>query len=232
MQKLLAAVFGILIAAAPAFAQDKPVSVNLGFGATFPTADLKNDFNAGWNGTIGVTYNVTPKVGILTEYMYHRMNGPQKQVLLTPTATAATGSTGFIQSNHQMHTLTFDVVYTPSGGQRDRIFGGYILAGGGYYHRIVQLTSPSVGFTTICDPLWFVCYPTPIALDQILGSRSTNDFGINIGGGITFGRNAKFYVESRYHYVWGPAINPPAGVTPAITTANAAYFPLTFGVRW
>jgi hypothetical protein len=27
---------------------------------------------------------------------------------------------------------------------------------------------------------------------------SSDDFGINIGGGITFGRAAKFYVESRY----------------------------------
>lgn len=44
--------------------------------------------------------------------------------------------------------------------------------------------------------------------------RSANDFGVNFGGGITLGTEARFYIEARYHYVWGP------------------YFPLTFGFRF
>jgi len=43
-----------------------------------------------------------------------------------------------------------------------------------------------------------------------LGER----FGVNFGGGITLGTEARFYIEARYHYVWGP------------------YFPLTFGFRF
>ena len=78
---------------------------------------------------------------------------------------------------------------------------GYFLGGLGIYHRQLQLTSPAVGYTTFCDPYWLVCYPAAVSVDNILGSRSSTDFGINFGGGVTFGHEAKFYVEMRYTYV-------------------------------
>src|SRR6188768_943838 len=55
MRKLLAAVFGILLAAAPVGAQDKPVDVNFGFGWTFPQGEFADSFDSGWNGNFGVT---------------------------------------------------------------------------------------------------------------------------------------------------------------------------------
>jgi Outer membrane protein beta-barrel domain len=242
MRNLLAAgsVFlTIFTCAAPAAAQDyKPVDINIGFGWMFPTTDIKNDFNAGWNGTIGATFNINEKVGIVADYTYARMNGPDKQILLSATPVLGAATNGVIQSNHQMHIGTFDALYKIQSS--DRMVNGYVLGGGGIYHRIVQLTSPSVGYTTICDPFWYVCYPAAVSVDQIIGDRSENDFGINFGGGITFGHEAKFYVESRYHYVWGKTINP-AVATPLTSagancsggcTSNSAYFPLTFGVRW
>ena len=59
MLKLLTALFVTLVAAAPAAAQDyKPVSANIGFGVTFPTADFKKSFDPGWNGNFGVTFNI------------------------------------------------------------------------------------------------------------------------------------------------------------------------------
>jgi len=237
MRKVLTALFGILLAAGPAVAQDyKPVGVNFGFGWTFPTTDLKNSFDAGWNGTVGVTFNFNEHLGFLADYTYNRMNGPSKQLLLSATPVAAAATNGLLESNHQMHVGTFDLVYNVHSRQHP--IGGYVLGGGGIYHRIVQITSPSVGYTTICDPYWYVCYPTAVSIDTIIGDRSSNDFGINFGGGVTFGHEVKFYVESRYHYVWGPEITPTT-VNPLSTTqcssgctTNAAYFPLTFGARW
>ena len=241
MRKLLATGFVFLLmsnTAAPAAAQDyKPVDINIGFGWTFPTTDFKNSFDAGWNGTIGATFNVNEKFGIVADYTYNRMDGPQKTITLsaTPVLAAATTS-GVLESNHQMHVGTFDGLCKFQ--QSDRMVNGYVLGGLGIYHRIVQVTTPSVGYTTFCDPFWYVCYPTLVSVDQIIGDRSSNDFGVNFGGGITFGHDVKFYVESRYHYVWGPTINQPtaapAGATSCANgcTSNAAYFPLTFGVRW
>jgi hypothetical protein len=238
MRRLLTALFGILIAAAPAAAQDeKPVGVNFGFGWTFPTADFKKSFDAGWNGAIGATFHIHQHLGIQGEYMYTHMNGPDRTIQLSATPVDVATNTGIIQSNHQMHVGTFNLVYRTQS--QEHPIGGYVLGGGGIYHRIVQLTTPSVGYTTVCDPYWYWCYPAAVSVDQIIGDRSSNDFGINLGGGFTFGHEVKFYIESRYHYVWGKTIRPPSGVPTTSTTpcasgctTNAAYFPLTFGVKF
>src|SRR5215471_18002376 len=232
MRKLLVAVFGILVAAVPAAAQDKPVDINLGFGWTIPEGDFKNSFDSGWDFDFGATFNISPTVGVQGEYMYARMNGPSRTILVSPSPGGITSSQ-LLESNHQMHAFIGNVVYkAPSSGA----LGGYVLGGAGMYHRIVQITSPAVGFTTFCDPFWYVCYPAAVSVDNIIGDRSSNDFGINFGGGVTFGHEAKFYVEARYHYVWGPTVNVgsqlPAGTTSTGTSTNAQYFPITFGVRF
>jgi opacity protein-like surface antigen len=239
MRKSLAALLLTAAVAAPAHAQDyKPVDVNFGFGWAFPATDFAKSFDAGWNGGIGVTFNFTEHLGVQGEYMYTRMGGPDKQILVSETPVAAALTNGIIESNHQMHVGTFNLVYKQQS--QEHPIGGYALGGGGIYHRLVQLTSPTVGYTTYCDPYWYVCYPAAVSVDQIIGDRSSNDFGINFGGGVTFGREGKFYIEARYHYVWGQDVTPTATTLPASSTApcasgcstNATYYPLTFGFRW
>ena len=85
MRKLLATVFGILIFAAPASAQDKPVSINIGAGVLLPLAGFNDAFNTGWNGGIGATFNVKPTFGLQAEYMYNWMPGPEKTIIVSPT---------------------------------------------------------------------------------------------------------------------------------------------------
>ena len=220
--------------AAPAFAQDKPVEINIGGGATFPVSNFKNDFNTGGNFDIGATFWLNPNIGIQAQYTYTRMNGPEKTITVTPAPGVGVGTNQLIQSNQQIHAGVFDVV--GRSHNTDAVANGYFLGGLGIYHRGLQLTSPAVGYTTICDPYWLVCYPAAVSVDNILGERTSNDFGINFGGGVTFGHEAKFYVEMRYTYVWGPTIttptNLPAGATPSSTSSNATYWPLTFGVRF
>src|SRR5262245_17136539 len=104
MRKLFAALFGLLIAAAPAAAQDyKPVDVHFGFDLRFPSPNLKNTFDAGWNGTFGVTYNINEKIGVMGEYIYARMGGPDKTISLVENPGAAAITNGILESNHQMH---------------------------------------------------------------------------------------------------------------------------------
>jgi opacity protein-like surface antigen len=214
-----------LVAPVGAYAQDKPVEMNVGGGFSFPTGDLADSFDTGWNGAIGLTFNVTPSVGFQTEYMYQRFGGPDRVFdNLAPTPQAGTV---LIESNHQMHAGSFNLVARSNSGSP---VNGYVLAGPGVYYRKVQLTSPAVGVITVCDPYWLVCYPTAVETDQILGDRSSTDFGMNVGGGITFGRGAKFYVEARYIYVWGNKITAPGGGTEYST--NASYFPITMGFRF
>jgi opacity protein-like surface antigen len=236
---MLAVAFGVFIAAAPARAQDyKPVDVNFGFGWAFPVSGFNDAFDAGWNGAAGATFNITPMIGIQAEYMYAHMGGPERTISVVSNPIAASATNGLLESNHQMHVGTFNLVTRTNSA--DRMIQGYGVGGLGIYHRKVEITSPSVGYTTYCDPYWYVCYPTLVSVDQVVGDRSSNDFGMNIGGGVTFGREAKFFVEARYHYVWGPKVETPGGsVLPdgTLTTAktfssNGQYIPLTFGVRW
>jgi opacity protein-like surface antigen len=236
MRKLLAAAFLMFVAAAPAAAQvEKPVDVNLGFGWALPEGGLKDSFDAGWNGQIAATFNLSPKLGVQGEYMYMRMGGPDKTINVSVTP-GGPGSNQLLESNHQVHALTGNLVYKSHSA--DSAFGTYALGGLGYYHRKIQITSPAVGYATYCDPYWYVCYPTAVSVDNILGDRSSNDFGINFGGGVTFGHEVKFYFEARYHYVWGPEVQAQGPVIsggPCQTekcSTNAQYFPLTFGVRW
>jgi hypothetical protein len=225
---VFSAIAAVLLLAAPAFAQDKPVEFNVGFGATFPVSNLKNDFDAGWNGDFGVTFFVKPAVGLQAEYGYHHMNGPERTF---PDLTPGSNGSVLIESNHHMHIGTFNLVVRSHGRGAA---GGYFLVGPGVYHRTIQLTTPSVGFITVCDPYWLICYPTAVSTDAIVGDRSSTDFGMNFGGGITFGHEAKFYVEFRYHYVWGPKVGAVATpvASSGTTSTNVQYFPITFGFRF
>ena len=91
MRKLFVAALWILVAAMPAAAQDeKPVTINIGFGVTFPSGDFKDSFDTGWNGSFGATFNISPALGVQGEYMYARMNGPERviSVSVTPGGTS------------------------------------------------------------------------------------------------------------------------------------------------
>jgi opacity protein-like surface antigen len=250
MRKLFGVALLVMAAAVPAAAQEyRPIGVNFGGGWVFPVAGctggdeercFSDVFDAGWNASVGVTFNVAPTVGVQAEYMYGRMGGPDRTIPISNLPEGGTTQSGVIESNHQLHAVTFNAIFnTPlNTGQP---VGAYVLGGGGYYHRMIQLTTPSVGYTTICDPYWLVCYPTLVSVDRIIGDRSSNDFGINFGGGITFGSDVKFYVEARYHYVWGSKVPEQTAQLPSGATVtscaggcstNAGYMPLTFGVRW
>ena len=211
----------VLILGAPALAQDRPVNVSLGGGVTFPVGNVGDTFDTGGHFQAGVSFNFNDYVGFEADYMYHRLGGPERSF-----PDNLGGAPVLIQSNHQMHVGSFNLlVRSPSSSP----VAAYFLAGPGVYHRIVQLTTPSVGFVSVCDPYWFVCYPAAVSVDTIVGDRSSTDFGFDFGGGVTFGGAARFFLEARYHYVWGPEFDLPDGTT---RKANSQDFPITFGIRF
>lgn len=212
---------------AGALAQDKPVEFNIGGGVAFPVGDVADSFDTGWNFATGLTFNVNEVVGVQGEYQYFRFGGPDR--LFQNARPTPTSDTVLLESNHQMNVVDFNVVLRAGGTGGVR---GYLVAGPGIYWRKVQLTTPSVGFITVCDPYWYVCYPEAVATDAIVGDRTSTDFGINVGGGVAFGA---FYVEARYHYVWGPEVRAQGGGAAGNgqgRSSNASYFPITVGFRF
>ena len=229
MKKVLfGALIATLVTAAPARAQDdKLVHVNIGGGFTTPLSDIKDEFGTGGNFVIGVEINPKPTFGFQVEYGYNKLGGGDHTVNFCSTNPCVTpGTPTLIESHHNMQYIDFNGILKGTGPIQPYAIGGF-----GMYYRAVSLTTPDVGFTTWCDPYWYVCYPTAVSIDRVIGDRSSWDPGINLGGGLAFhiGEHTKFYVETRWHYMWGPSFTDSAGVE---HKANGQYLPITFGFRF
>jgi hypothetical protein len=233
MKKLLfGACLVTLVAATPVRAQslyaDRPFHMNIGGGFTMPVSDVSDRFGTGGNFTIGMVWEPTSIWGFQVEYSYNALDGEERQVPFAVAPIAALLTNGVIESHHSMHYVDFNGLVSTGGDSKVK---AYAVGGPGIYYRSVSLTSPDVGFTTWCDPYWFGCFPTLTEVDRTLADRSSWDFGVNVGGGVTvaLGDEAVFYVESRWHYMWGPEFTDAFGV---IQNANGQYIPVTFGFRF
>ena len=152
-----------------------------------------------------------------------------------PTPNGVTTNTPFYATMN-MQFVDFNVVFTPKTEGKAH---PYVVAGAGVYYRPVKVTTPAVGYVPpVCDPFWYYCSPGGfVAVDKIVGARSSTDFGIDVGGGVSFRvtDRASVFVEARWHYIWGPEYGPsvqPLGVTGITGKANAQFFPITVGVRF
>jgi len=221
------AVFALTVGAPFAAAQIGPVSVDVGAGVMLPQGDVSDRFDTGLAVPVGVSFNFNQGIAFQFQYLFGWMGGPSTTLPTTDRGTA------LFESNHKMHAGTFNLMFRiPSDS-----VSAYVVGGPGFYHRSVDITTPSVGFVTVCDPWWYICYPAAVSVDQIVGSRSTTDFGFNIGGGATFGH---FLVDARFHYAFGPEFTVPPGIpsVPGTTPpsgsvkANGYYIPITIGFRF
>jgi hypothetical protein len=224
-----------LIAAMPAAAQDvKPVQLTIGGGYTGVLGPISDHVAHGGNFTIGLLFNTKSPLSFQAEYGWNGMT--KKQVFLNTSSNPIdppTTQTPFYADGN-MQYFDGNLVFEPKTSGKAT---GYAVVGGGYYHRPINITTPGVGFTTVCDPWWYVCYPVAVGVDKIVGERSSNDFGMDFGGGVNFrmGESASIFVEVKYHYIWGPTIsqaNVPAGVTLTSTKANGQFLPITVGFRF
>jgi opacity protein-like surface antigen len=224
-----------VIAATTAAAQDvKPIQLTIGGGWTGVYGPGK-DFvgSSAGNFTVGILFNLNPIFSVQGEYAW---NGVKKRtinlnVYPTPLQDNTGVPTNFYADGNMQYGSGNVLIHAPTHGMAKP----YGIVGAGVYYRPVNITTPGVGYTTVCDPWWYVCYPALVSVDQVVGSRSSTDFGMNFGGGVDFRfhEHASFYVEVRYHYVWGPTITVPAGVTPPSNLkANGKFLPITFGFRF
>ena len=113
------------------------------------------------------------------------------------------------------------------------------MTGLGVYHRPVTITTPGIGYMPgFCSPWWYYCVPGGfVPVDQVVGDRSSTDFGMVFGAGVNFRVSdaASVFVELRFHYIWGPEINTEEVETITGTNtinANGQFMPFTFGIRF
>jgi len=231
----LALVAAVMVATTAAAQDVKPIQLTIGGGYTSVLGTAKDHWGNAGNFTVGVLFNLNPVFSVQGEYAW---NGVKKKRLSLPVyvnPNPGAGDSGvptdfFADGNMQYGS--FNVLAHAQTHGKAKPYG---IVGAGIYYRPVNITTPGVGYTTICDPFWYVCYPALVSVDQVVGSRSSTDFGMSFGGGVDFRfhEHASFYVEARYHYIWGPTINVPAGApAPSTTKANGQFLPITFGFRF
>jgi len=208
-------------------AQDT-VKVSFGGGYTAPNSEVRDHLGDGYHVNFGVQVNVTPVVGIEGLYSFNGLG--QKRisipVISPPPGGSAVPTDFFGDMNMQYGTLNL-VLQRPDGGVRP-----YALVGAGVYYRPIKVTTPALGFIPgYCDPWWYICVPGGIVpVEDVLGERSSTDFGMDFGGGVNFGA---FYGEVRYHYIWGPEVELPAGAQPvADRKADGQFLQATVGFRF
>ena len=74
-----------------------------------------------------------------------------------------------------------------------------------------------------CSPWWYYCVPGGfVPVDSVVGDRSSTDFGMVFGAGVNIAASdaASVYLEFRYHYIWGPEINPSEAASLTGTTGE------------
>jgi hypothetical protein len=218
-----------------AFAQDKKANFIIGGGFTAPNAEVRDHLGDGFNFVIGGQFNATPIISIEGLYTFNGLGDKQISIPVSPTPVSGATSipTDFF-ADMNMQSGTVSVLFQkPEGSVKP-----YGLVGMGVYYRPVKVTTPGVGYVPgYCDPWWYVCYPGGfVPVENIVGERSSTDFGMDFGGGALFG---VFFAELRYHYIWGPTVEEQATNLPATTAttsgdrkANGQFLTVTFGVKF
>jgi opacity protein-like surface antigen len=224
-----------LIAVVPAAAQEKPVQINIGGGYTGVYGAGKDHVGSGGNFTLGVIFHTKSPISFQGEYGWNGMKQKQLSIPVFPTPLGdTTGVPTDFFADANMQYGDFNVILGSKSGAKTAPYG---IVGLGVYYRPVQVSTPGVGYATVCDPYWYVCYPALVPVEQVVGKRSSTDFGMDFGGGVNFkmSDHASIYFEVRYHYIWGPtvsntSVNPLA--TPTTVKANGQFLPITVGVRF
>lgn len=229
--------FATVLAAAPASAQDPDKRVNweLGGGYTWTLSEVGDYLGDGYNFNFGVTFEATPIIGIEGLYSF---NGLGEREFTLPVSEIPGGPgvpTPFAADMNMQYGTASLILNTP----RETRVRPYGLTGIGVYYRPVTVTTPGIGYAPgFCSPWWYYCVPGGfVPVDQVVGDRSSTDFGMVFGGGVNFtvSNEASVFVEVRYHYIWGPEINSDAVSTLTGTDtvqADGQFLPITFGIRF
>jgi hypothetical protein len=230
---LLLAVCSLTLMPASALAQDTKVHFSLGGGFTAPNSEVQDRLGNGYNFTFGVQVDVTPVIGIEGLYSFNGLGSKDLTINVFPQPIVSGGVPTPLSADMNMQYGTGSlIVQKPDGNVRP-----YGLVGMGVYYRPIKVTTPGVGWVPgYCDPWYYICFPGGwVETTNIIGERSSTDFGMAFGGGVNFG---KVYAELRYHYVWGPEVQaltpsqPIAGVETDTRKANGQFLATTFGVRF
>jgi hypothetical protein len=106
-----------------------------------------------------------------------------------------------------------------------------VFAGPALHVRELEITRFRGDFpATFCDPWLGFCHTAETPVHDVVGRRSTTDFGLLAGAGLRFrlSGDTRLFLESRWQRVWGDEPDVAGGRR----SADANYLPLVLGVEF
>ncbi len=186
----------------------------------------------GGNFLVGAGWNFTKRFALLGEFQYdtNKIPGRTLSALYTQLdPLVGLSASGIPNIGGNVHTLsvTAEPVFYYYNSDKHN-YAGYIIGGGGWYHKSTNFTAPVVSY----DPYYGGEYVT----NQTFESASDNAGGVNIGTGISFKpfgeySKAKLFAEARYVFVDTPRETPNTN-TNTFHTGTEELIPVTFGIRF
>ena len=132
----------------------------------------------------------------------------------SPEGPAPTGSAAPIDGNNHVWSFTLNPTFTlPTDGS----LGAYAVLGGGFYHKVTNFTTPTLG-----EYCYYYC--EEIEQNATFDHYTSNAVGVSGGFGLTYKfskfSNERFYMEARYVFM-------PNSQRTGVTSANVATSPLS-----
>lgn len=187
-------------------------SFNVGGGASLTNGTTKTFVRGGGGiAAAGVARNYSKYFGLRLDFQFDNL----------PLRTSALQAAQAPSATDHVYSVTLNPIINIAA---TKVWGGYITAGPGYFHRSGKLESSTAIPGSACNSFflwWGHCFNDSLPINGNFLHSSQNQLGYNFGGGITrqIRPGLDFYAEFRYLH----------GKHDGITTDLR---PITIGVRW
>jgi opacity protein-like surface antigen len=187
---------------------------NVGAGANVNSGSTKNFVRGGGVGaSAGAARNFNKYFGLRADFIWDQL----------PLRQSALGIAQAQSASNNAYSVTFDpIINIPVTS----LYSGYVLFGAAFVHRVGHLDSSTAIPGSGCNPFWSwwgACVNSNafIPLDGSFATSSLNQFGYNVGAGVTRKMPSGVEIYAEYRLMHGTHDN-----------VQTDFRPITIGVRW
>lgn len=214
----------------------------VGAGFTVPIGNTSKYYKPSWKFSVGGGRQFSKSLAVLLQFDYDHLGLQQsvisnQEYIYNYTPNGSTGVAAGLGGNAHDWSFTVDPTYTFLGS--DSSNGAYVVAGGGFYHKVTNFTLPQTVAT----------YYGYYNVNENVDHYTSNAFGVNGGLGFTHKisrfANEKLFMEVKYVVTFN---SQRTGITAYNVAAQyytyqgnnffpansnrTTYIPVTFGLRF
>lgn len=175
-------------------------SSSMGLSLSAPLIPTRHYVSSGLGLDYSAGYNFTRHHAFVGEFMWNWLFSSDEA--LQPLRVAL--QTRTIDAHGNLFAVTGNYKFELRG----KLFGTYLIAGGGWYYRKASITKEiPTGTEITCQPVWlwwgYSCSEGLTTTSLTIAHASSSVFGATAGVGFTIRVGEapyRWYVETRYHY--------------------------------